>query len=333
MKKKINNIGIIGAGSWGTALAQLCARQSQTVKIWAREIDIVNNINETHKNPSYLSSIDLEPHITATNNLKDMANCDALLLVTPAQHMHNILSQLSKFFHSEVPVVLCSKGFDQQHLKFMSQVAEEFIPSNQIAVLSGPSFALEVANNLPTAVTLACHNVPLRQALIDRIGHKNFRIYTTDDILGAEIGGTIKNILAVVCGIVVGKKLGENAKAAIITRGFSEMQRLGKALNINPITLTGLSGLGDLILTCSSKLSRNFSFGIALGEGHSVEQIITQQKNISEGVFSAKAIKELAQTLNVEMPICCTLSDIIENKINTDDAIHQLLARPFTQEV
>ncbi len=330
------SIGVVGAGAWGTALAQVCARAggpSRRVTLWAREPEIVESINTTRENKTFLPGIALEAAITATGDMSAMASAAAILMVTPAQHMRASLLALKPHLTPGTPVLLCAKGVEQGSHKLLTQVLAEVLPDAVPAVLSGPSFAGEVARGLPTAVTLACANEALAHDLMQAIGIPTFRPYFSPDLIGAEIGGAVKNVLAIACGIVEGKKLGASARAALTTRGFAEMTRLGLALGARAETLSGLSGLGDLVLTCNSPQSRNMSLGLALGEGQSLEAIMGARNAVTEGVHSATAVVELAASLNIEMPISEAVAAIVTGKSSVDDAILALLTRPFKSEI
>ena len=330
------SIGVIGAGAWGTALAQVCARAggpSRRVTLWAREPEIVASINEARENKTFLPGITLEAAITATGDMSAMASASAILMVTPAQHMRASLLALKPHLASGTPVLLCAKGVEQGSHKLLTQVLAEVLPDAVPAVLSGPSFAGEVARGLPTAVTLACADEALAHQLMQAVGIPTFRPYYSPDLIGAEIGGAVKNVLAIACGIVEGKKLGASARAALTTRGFAEMTRLGLALGARAETLAGLSGLGDLVLTCNSPQSRNMSLGLALGEGKSLDAILGARSAVTEGVHSANAVVELAASLNIEMPISEAVASIVTGKSSVDDAIVALLTRPFKSEI
>ena len=274
MQMEFQKIGVIGAGAWGTALAQTLSTSGRDVTLWGFEPECVDAVNTAHENTLYLKGVKLHNALKATTDLSDLADMDAVLVVTPAQHMRATFTQFIPHARPGLPVVLCSKGVEIASLKFMSEVLEEIMPDAVSAVLSGPSFAIDVARGLPTAVTLACADWDIGAKLINAIAAPSFRPYYSNDVLGAEIGGAVKNVLAIVCGLVLGKELGRSAHAAIIARGFAEMTRLGTALGAKAETLTGMCGLGDLVLTCSSEQSRNMSCGLALGRGETLESIM-----------------------------------------------------------
>ncbi len=327
MKVKIETVGVVGAGAWGTALAQSVTVTGKAVCLWGYEEEAVDNINSLHENSLYLPGVTLN-----ATSLAKVSESDILLLVPPAQAMRQVAKQLAPLLGQGHPVMICSKGIEQKTGKLLTEVIAEEMPQVAVSILSGPSFADDVARGLPTAVTLACDNEKLGYELIKAIGHRNFRPYYSSDMLGAQIGGAVKNVLAIAAGIVVGKKIGASAHAALTTRGFAELVRFGVFHKANRETLKGLSGLGDLILTCSSEQSRNMSLGKALGEGDSLEDILGARHSVSEGVFTAKAVARIAKQHDIEMPICQAVNAIITGQINVDDAIAALLMRPFKGE-
>jgi glycerol-3-phosphate dehydrogenase (NAD(P)+) len=326
-------IGILGAGAWGTALAQVCALANNHVLIWAHEKEVVDEINSQNSNSLFLPNITLNREIKSTNSLEDLAKCDAILAVIPAQFMRKSLVSLGKHIAPKTPIILCSKGIEQQSLEMMTQVLHQSIPQAICGVLSGPSFAKDVAIGLPTAVTLACEDKEVGEKLLTLIGIPTFRPYLSEDLIGAEIGGAVKNVLAIACGMAEGRGLGESARAALITRGFAEMVRLGVKMGANANSLNGLCGLGDLVLTCSSKSSRNFSLGFALGQGQSFEQALSGKLSVAEGAATAPALMQLANKFEVEMPICQAVATILSGQIAVSDAINSLLSRPFKGEL
>jgi glycerol-3-phosphate dehydrogenase (NAD(P)+) len=332
MTANLTHAGVIGGGAWGTALAQVCARAGLSVTLWAREAEVVETVNASHENTLFLSGVALDPRITATDQMADLGACDLILAVAPAQHLRSVLTSLAAVARPGLPVVLCAKGVEQGSLKLMTEVAAEAIPQAQIAVLSGPSFAGEVASGLPTAVTLACADEALGRALAETLATPTFRPYLADDLLGAEIGGAVKNVLAIACGIVEGRGLGRSAHAALITRGFAEMTRMAVALGGRPETVAGLCGLGDLVLTCSSPQSRNMSVGLALGLGQTLEAALSGKLSVAEGVASAPAVRALAAKLGVEAPICEAVAAILAGEVEVDAAIAGLLSRPLKSE-
>jgi len=322
-------IGVVGAGAWGTALAQMLSSDGREVALWALEDGLADAINTTRRNALYLPTADLNPAIRATGNLADMAGCDILLLVTPAQHLAAILAKMPAIPHD---LVLCSKGIEAGTGRMMHEVAHEAAPASAIAVLSGPTFAYEVAAGLPTAVTLACGGGEEQWArLAPAIARPAFRPYYSNDVIGAEVGGAVKNVLAIACGVVDGLGLGQNARAALITRGFAEMGRYGEALGARAETLSGLCGLGDLVLTCSSTSSRNFALGKALGEGARPADLLADRRTVAEGAFTAPVLTALAESCGVAMPICRAVHSLLEGA-SAGDIMRELLARPLTAE-
>ncbi|MEM8744782.1 MAG: NAD(P)H-dependent glycerol-3-phosphate dehydrogenase [Pseudomonadota bacterium] len=328
----IQTIGIVGAGAWGTALAQAVIKSGRDALLWAHEAETVDDINTAHENRTFLPGIALSAELKATADISEVAGQDALLMVVPAQHMRTIAGQLGGSLPDGRPVIICSKGIEQGSGKMMSAVLSETLPRAALAVLSGPSFAAEVARGLPVALTLACEDENLGQSLAHAIGHATFRPYWSQDVIGAQIGGSIKNVLAIAAGIVMGKKLGSNAHAALTTRGYAEMVRFGAALGARAETLTGLSGLGDLILTCGSPQSRNMSLGIALGEGKTLEEVLGARKSVSEGVYTASAVAEIAKDKDLDLPICAAVHAVVSGAVGVDRAIEELLARPIRAE-
>jgi glycerol-3-phosphate dehydrogenase (NAD(P)+) len=322
-------IGVIGAGAWGTALAQMLASDGRAVRLWALEAGLSDEINAEHSNTPFLPGIPLAQTIQATGDLAAMAGCEILLVVTPAQHLGTILGQLPP---GSRDLVLCAKGIEAATGRLMHQVAAANAAHEQIAVLSGPTFAHEVAHGLPTAVTLACGGGEAQwQRLSDAIARPHFRPYYSDDLIGAEIGGSVKNVLAIACGVVDGLALGQNARAALIARGYAEMQRFGAALGARLETLAGLCGLGDLVLTCSSTASRNFSLGRALGEGADPQALLADRRTVAEGAYTAPVLRRVAEQHGVPMPIAEAVCHLLEGAPAREVAL-ALLARPLTAE-
>ena len=322
-------IGVIGGGAWGTALAQVAARGGQPVTLWAREAEVVSAINASHENSVFLRGVPLSDTIHATADLGDLTSCDALLVVAPAQHVRAVLSQMQV---GTTPLVLCAKGIEAGTRLLVGDVARAVAPDAPIAVLSGPTFAHEVAAGQPTAVTLACEDATLRDALAARLASPAFRPYASSDVVGAEIGGAVKNVLAIACGVVDGAGLGLNARAAVIARGFAEMTRFGLARGARSETLAGLSGLGDLVLTCSSTNSRNFSLGVGLGQGRAASDLLADRRTVAEGAFTAPVLREAAVEAGVDMPVVAAVCDLLAGS-NVRDTIDRLLARPLRPEV
>ena len=328
----LQSVGIVGAGAWGTALAVTSRRAGRDVLIWAYEPETLAGINQNHRNETYLPGVKLDRAIEATARLNEVANCDLLLMATPAQHVRKIAGEIAPYLKPEQPLVLCSKGIEQTTGKLISEVVEEVVPRPQIAVLSGPSFAAEVARGLPAAVTLATGEETLGRALAYALSHPPFRCYWSDDVIGAEIGGAVKNVYAIAAGIVAGKKFGASAHAALVTRSFAEMVRFGAALGARRETLMGLSGLGDLVLTCGSPQSRNMSLGIELGKGKSLEEVLGKRIAVTEGVYTASALVEMAAARGIDMPIAQAVHAVISGLATVDEAIEALLSRPLRAE-
>jgi glycerol-3-phosphate dehydrogenase (NAD(P)+) len=328
----IQRIGIVGAGAWGTALATVVRRAGRDVTIWARSPEIAAEINGKHSNKTYLREVRLDASILAVNDLAALRDADAILWVTPAQHLRDVAARAVAHLRGGLPVVLCCKGFEQRSGKLMTEVAAEALPSATIAVLSGPTFAAEVARGLPTAVTLAATDAALARGLVQALGTPEFRPYLSTDPIGAEVGGAVKNVLAIASGIAIGRMLGDNARAALLTRGLAEIMRLGLALGARPATLMGLSGLGDLVLTCNGRQSRNLSLGIALGEGRVLADYLAGRRSVAEGLSSAGAVVARARSLKIEMPIAETVDGIVNRGADIGRSIAALLGRPFKEE-
>lgn len=318
-------VGVIGGGAWGTALAQVAAAGGRETLLWALEDDVVSAVNRIHQNSIYLPDVDLDPAIRATASFSELADCDAWLVVTPAQHMRAILERMPC---PGMPLVLCSKGIEESSGALLHEVATEVCPTSPVAVLSGPTFAHEVAKGLPTAVTLAAEDMELAEKLRERIARPAFRIYVSGDVAGAEIGGAVKNVLAIACGVVEGKGLGQNARAALIARGFAEMTRFGLACGAKRDTLAGLSGLGDLVLTCSSASSRNYSLGVGIGEGRPAAELLSNRKTIAEGAFTAPVLARVSREKGIDMPIVNAVDALIAGRANVDQVLDELLSRP-----
>jgi len=327
-----DRIGVVGGGAWGTALAQSTSVAGRDVLLWAYEFETITDINDYHQNRTYLPGVKLDRKIRATGKLKEIAECDAILLVTPAQHLRAIAADLNPHLGPGKPLVICAKGIEQSTRKLLSEVLGEVTPEATLAVLSGPSFAAEVARGLPAAVTLACADEALGEKLAYAVGHTTFRPYWTYDLVGAQVGGAVKNVLAIGAGIVIGKELGASAHAAFVTRGFNEIIHLGEALGAELETLTGLCGMGDVMLTCSSPQSRNMSLGIALGQGEKLEDVLGSRNSVSEGVYTASAVIEMAEELKLDLPICAAVESVVSGAATVDRAIEELLSRPLRAE-
>lgn len=324
----MQRIGVIGGGAWGTSLALLARRAGRSVVLWAREPEVVEGINRDHRNETYLKGIDLDPEIRAVADMGEAIAADAVILAVPAQHLRPALAAVAAKWPAGVPAVICAKGIERGSCALMSEVVEEALPGVASAVLSGPSFAAEVARDLPTAVVLAAAEPYLRTQVPAALSTPHFRIYSTDDVVGAELGGAVKNVLAIACGIVRGRRMGDNARAALITRGLAETARLAAAKGARSETLMGLSGIGDLVLTCSAMRSRNFSLGAALGRGVPLRRIMEARISVAEGVDSAEAVCALARRLGVDLPICRAVDAVLNHGADIDATIAALLARP-----
>lgn len=329
---KIDSVGVIGGGAWGTALAQMLRLAGRDVLIWARESETVDDINERHVNRVFLPGVELAPGVRATTNLRDLASSDVILLVAPAQHVRGVCTELRPHLKADQLVVMCAKGIEQASGKLMGEVLNEALPDALQGVLSGPSFAADVARGLPTALTIACRSEEAGRAMAERLGYRQLRLYWTSDVVGVELGGALKNVLAIAAGIVDGKGLGASAHAALVARGFAEMRRFGEAFGSRPETLLGLSGLGDLILTCGSPQSRNMSLGRALGEGRTLQDVMGARVAVTEGVYTAAAVVRLARERGIEMPIAEAVTAVLDGNVSVDDAIAGLMQRPFKAE-
>ena len=328
----MKSIGVIGGGAWGTALAAVAARAGRAVTLWARETDVIASINDRHENRRFLPGVPLEHSIRATADLDEAVSADLLLLVTPAQHLAETTARIAQTTDGATPVVICPKGIEGRTGALMSEAVRRVAPTLPVAVLSGPTLAREVAQGLPAAVSLACEDARRGAAIVDAIGVPAFRPYLTDDLIGVQIGGAVKNVIAIAAGIAVGRGLGDNARAAIIARGFAELVRLAVAKGARMETLAGLSGLGDLVLTCTSDESRNFSFGRALGAGAEANAVLGERESVTEGVASAPAVMTMAGILGVEMPIASAVHGVLHRGASVEDAIGGLLSRPFKPE-
>jgi glycerol-3-phosphate dehydrogenase (NAD(P)+) len=325
----LQTIGILGAGAWGTALAQAAARAGREVVLWARDPALVHSIRERRVNPRYLTEIALEPAIGASCNLAAAAAADLLLLTVPAQSLRALTRQLPA---GAAPLVIAAKGLETATGQRLSQVVAGERPGSRIAVLSGPNFAREVAAGLPAATTLGCADPELGRAVAAALSGPSFRVYWTDDMTGVEIGGAVKNVLAIAAGIVAGRGLGENARAALITRGLAELARLGEAEGARRETLMGLSGLGDLVLSACSLTSRNMAFGHAIGRGVDPDVLRQRPGALVEGVFTAAAVMRRAQDLAVDLPICAAVDAILAGRLEIEAALQSLMRRPLKME-
>jgi glycerol-3-phosphate dehydrogenase (NAD(P)+) len=332
VSQPFDSVTILGGGAWGTALAQVAAAAGREALIWAREAEVVEAVNRRRENTLFLPGLQLNETVRATADIGDAAGSDLILAVPPAQHMRAVLRSLRPNLKPGAPIVLCAKGVERGSLALMTEVLADEIPDAAPAVLSGPGFAKDVARGLPTATTVASLDQALAQRIVATIGLPTFRPYVATDLVGAEIGGAVKNVIAIACGVAEGRKLGDGARAALITRGFAELTRLGLAMGAKADTLSGLCGLGDLVLTCASLTSRNTSLGAALGEGRKLKDILAERRSVAEGVESAPAVVALAAKHGVEMPICAAVEAIVAERVSIDEAIVALLSRPFRAE-
>ncbi len=324
----ISHIGVIGGGAWGTALAQASAGAGRQVTLWAREAGVVQAISATGQNTPFLPGVSLHSSITATNDAAALRSADAILLVCPAQHLRSVVRTFAAHIRDGVPVMICAKGIERASGQLMPEVARDAAPAMSLGMLSGPSFAVEVARGLPCAVTLAHDDASVAEHVARAIGTPTFRPYVSTDVTGVAIGGAVKNVLAIACGIVEGRGFGESARAALTTRGFAEMTRFGLALGARVETLGGLSGLGDLMLTASSRQSRNFSLGVRLAQGGHA----SDGGPLAEGAATAEALVMRALAAKVEMPIAAAAAEIVAGRIGVDAAIGALLSRPLKSE-
>jgi glycerol-3-phosphate dehydrogenase (NAD(P)+) len=329
----VAKIGVIGGGAFGTAMACVMRRSGHAIAIWAREPEVAASINKDSLNPLFLRGIRLPAGIAATNDMgAATAGAEFLVLAPPAQHMRSVIGQLRPHLNAGTPLVSCSKGIERGTCAFMSQVISETLPEARVAVLSGPSFAHDIAAELPAGVTLACRDRALAERLAAEIGTPRFRVYLSEDLVGVHLGGVMKNVLAIACGIATGKKLGESARATLFARGLAEMARLGLALGARFETFLGLSGAGDLALSCNSAASRNTSLGIALGEGRKLQDILRERVTVPEGVHSAESVAALARRHGVRMAISAAVDQMLNHGAGVDEAVGGLLARPTGEE-
>ena len=331
METKLQKIGVIGSGAWGTALA--CSLdKKESITIWSHEKQTAEQINKYKINKTFLPNIKIPHNVTATNNLEDLKSCKFIFICVPSQFIKKIIIKFKNFYKKEMLIVNCSKGIEHNSQLLISDILKRILPGSKIAILSGPSFAIEVAKKKPTAVTIASKNQNDAKKLAMLINSRNFRCYYTNDIIGVQFGGIIKNILAIATGIVESQKLGSSAKAALMTRGLAEMKRIGLAYGAKESTFYGLSGLGDLMLTCNSKLSRNFVTGLLIGKGKKIKEIIKSNKAISEGVINSKTIFYLSKKKNIEMPVCESVYRILYKNAKIKETIEKILSRNIKKE-
>jgi len=326
-------VGVIGGGAWGTALSILCNRAGSSVTLCTRNANVIQSITERRTNEIYLPSVFIDPNIAVSDQVAEVCRGDILVMAVPSHTLRSACIAISDLLPVDLPIVLASKGIERGSLMLMSEVVKSILPNNPVAIISGPNFADEVAKGLPTATVISCTDGELWDMLMYAIGGRLFRPYLTTDMIGTQIGGAVKNVIAIACGIAVGKGFGENARAAIVTRGFAEIARLTIAKGGKYETLMGLSGLGDLILTCGSTKSRNMSFGLALGQGKSKEEILGQRgRTATEGYVAAESVSKLARKFGVSMPICDAVYRILYDNIPVDQVVEELLERPFVGE-
>lgn len=326
-----HSIGIIGGGAWGTALAQCMAEAGRPTLLWAREGDVVSAINDKHENTVFLPHVKLNKKLKATGDIDEAAACDVILMVTPAQHLRKSLHAVKSHLTGGKPLVICAKGIELETGHLLSDVVRQETPGATVAVLTGPTFASEIARGLPSAVTLAAQDKDTAQQLRDKIACRTLRPYITDDMTGAQIGGAVKNVIAIAAGIIAGKGLGDSARAALITRGLAEMARLAAALGAQKETLLGLCGVGDLMLTCSSLQSRNYSLGYRLGEGMTLDDILGKRNAVTEGVYTVRALMVMAEKNAIDMPVCEAVYKCLCENMPINDAIAALLDRPLKE--
>ena len=331
MKTKLKGIGILGSGAWGTALASILNKKTN-ISLWSYEKETTKQINKYKINKNYLPGIKIPNNVTITNDLEELKTCKFIFICIPSQFIKKIIVKFKKFYKREMILVICSKGIEKTSKELISEVIKKIIPKSKIAILSGPSFAIEVAKKKPTAVTIASKNNKDAKELAKLINSKNFRCYYTNDVIGVQLGGVIKNILAIASGITESQNLGSSARAALITRGLAEMMKIGIAFGAKESTFYGLSGLGDLILTCNSKLSRNFVTGLLIGKGKKIKEIIKSNKAISEGVINSKTIFHLSKKKNIEIPVCESVYRILYKNAKIKETIEKILSRNIKKE-
>ncbi len=329
---EFQSVGVIGAGAWGTALAAVAARAGRKTVLWGRDPSVIDALNTSRQNPRYLPDIRLAEPVTATAEIENAADCDLILLAIPTQNVRAVAGTLRQHLPPRRPVVLCAKGIERGTGRFPGDVLAETLPQTVPAVLSGPSFASDVARGLPTAVTIAAEDPSIAETIARTLSSSTFRPYASHDLIGVEIGGALKNVLAIAAGAVAGRKLGKSAEAALVARGFAEIRRFAAAKGALSETLMGLSGLGDVVLTCSSPQSRNYSFGIKLGEGAAVSGLLKAGQPLAEGAFTAGIANELAKAAEIDMPITAVVAEIVEEGLQIDDAIAGLMRRPLRRE-
>lgn len=330
----IERVGVIGSGAWGTALAQTLAHRGLNVTLWSLEQAVTDEINTRKTNHVFLPDVALHENITGTSDLKKACQQDLIVWVVPTQYVDVTLQKVADSISEKTPVLIASKGIEISTGRLVSQIVSGLLPNNPVGILTGPSFAIEVARNLPAALTLAMNSEyrDLAFYLCDTLSTPHFRLYASEDIIGTQIGGAVKNVIAIACGIAHGKQVGDNAHAALLTRGLAEMVRLGQEMGAEPQTFLGLSGVGDLTLTCHAMQSRNFSLGVAIGQGRRASDILAERQSVAEGYYTAEAIVKLAHKLNIDMPICFAVYETLHKEKALDYVIKGLLERPTRSE-
>lgn len=328
----MTKISIIGAGAWGTALANIISAKGKKTFLYARNASLTDEINATHENKRYLTSIPLNKNLIATSEISEALQNEIIMLVTPAQAMRKTLTQIKPLIRPEHILILCAKGLEKGSTLRMSEIASEILPNTSLAILSGPNFAHDVAQGKPAATTLATKRQNNSQYIQEVIATSTFRPYLSTDIIGVEIAGALKNVIAIACGIAHGMNMGESARASLITRGLAEISRLGIKMGAQNDTFLGLSGVGDMLLTCSSTQSRNFSLGTALGQGQSLKEILNARSSVTEGVHTAESANALAQKYDVDLPICQAIHKCINEEYPLDAMLQEMLNRPLKHE-
>lgn len=328
-----SDIGILGAGAWGTALAQTLSKTGKNVTLWTRAQSHADEINRYKENKSYLPGYDLDDNILATSDIKKTIKNNVLLLVTPAQIYRNLLQSIADDLNENHILILCSKGIEHGSGKLLGEITEEIAPQTRTLILSGPNFAIDVVAGKPAGTTLACENLGLAQSIQSLIAAPHFRPYIVSDVIGTQVAGALKNVIAIACGIAHGMNMGESARASLVTRGLAEIARLGIAMGAQKETFLGMCGIGDMMLTCSSETSRNFSLGAELGRGHALQDILTKRKNVTEGVHTAQSAMLLAERHNIDMPICESIDQCLNHGMPLNAVLDKMLRRPLKSEI
>lgn len=328
----LTTIGVLGAGAWGTALAIAANRAGTVTRLWSRNENVIETVTTQRINKAFLPGVFIDPDIAITPDLDELRESDFIILAVPAQNLRTVIIELADRIDEDVPLVIACKGIERGSLALMHEVVQSTLPRNPILVLSGPNFAAEVARGFPTATTIACRDETIADRFIYAVGGRLFRPYYTDDIISVQVAGAVKNVIAIACGIAIGRGFGENARAALITRGLAEIMRLTEAKGGRRENLMGLAGMGDLVLTCTSTQSRNFSFGLHLGE-HNDPAKSAGKYGLTEGVATAESVATLAGKLNISMPLCRSINAVLQRQVGLDEAISQLLDRPFVMDV